>query len=582
MRILKFFSLILFTLIAGQYVGGSVFFKLTAIPLSYLTPDALYKNWVLYSQNPDFRPLLQLSIFIAVLVSFFPWLIVLVRYIRLDGEKIHGSARFANDKELAKSGLFPAKGKLREHPSILLGKMPVGRFKGRFVESVGQTFLGVSAPTGSGKGVGIVIPNLLNYSDSVVNTDIKLENFYKTAGFRQSQGQEIYLFAPDGYAETESDRQNAILRSHRWNPFFYIRRENAYRIGDLLILSNSLYPLTGDAKSNVWPASAGKLFIGLSLWMLDSEDITKKTPTLPYLLSLIGVDGGLANWIKSELTQSYVSEECVREFNAFLSFPNDTQGSVMLSFNAPLAIYSDDTVAKSVSGNDFDFRDLRRKGISLFVGVQPPNKKRFQGLLNLFFEQLINENTRVIPELDKTLTHQCLMLLDEFPALGRVNQIKESIGFTRQYNLRYLLIYQDKSQLEDKDLYGKEGADNIIENLASEIIYPPKKVDSRVKEISETLGSKTVRVKGDSKNVGKGVSKSVNYSLQKRQLMMPNEVVELGHAKHRKTDIGLKTLLFRENQRSFVMDKIIYFDEPIFDERMKYSTQNIPTIPLLD
>lgn len=581
--ILLLLILTLIFIVIGQFAGAAVFFKLTEIPFSYLSIDSLYVNWRGYSQNPDFRPLLQLSVVAAVFVSLFPLLMgALVKFMGMEREKIHGSARFANDIELKKSGMFPPKGKPRKHPAILLGKMPKGRFKGRFVEAVGQTFVGVSAPTGAGKGIGIVLPNLLNYSDSVVNSDIKLENFVKTAGFRQSQGQEVFLFAPDGYAATESDREKGILRSHRWNPYFYIRREAAYRIGDLLILSNSLYPLTGDAKSNVWPASAAKLFLGLSLWMLDTEDITNKTPTLPYLLSLIGVDGGLSNWIKSELTQSYISEECSREFNTFLSFPAETQGSVLLSFNAPLAIYSDETVAKAVSGNDFDFRDLRRKGISLFVGVQPPNKKRFQGLLNLFFEQLINENTRVIPELDKTLTYQCLLLLDEFPALGRVNQIKESIGFTRQYNLRYLLIYQDKSQLEDKDLYGKEGADNVVENLGYEVIYPPKKVNARVKAISETLGTKTVKVKGDSKSRGKNISRSVNYSLQKRQLMMPSEIVELGHVKYKKTDIGIKTLLFKENQRSFIMNKIICFDEPILNERMVYSTENVPTIPLLN
>ena len=570
-------------IVLGQYVGAGVFFKLTNITLDHLSIDSLYVYWNDYSQDYDFRPRLQAGIAAAVFVSLIPlFMVIIVLIVSRKKEEIHGSARYANDVELTKSGLFPKKGKARKHPSILLGKMPTGKFKGRFVELVGQTFVGVSAPTGSGKGVGVVIPNLLNYSDSVVNTDIKLENFYKTAGFRKSQGQEVFLFSPDGYALTEEDRQNGILRSHRWNPFFYVRRESAYRIGDLLILSNSLYPLSGDAKSDVWPSSAGKLFLGLSLWMLDTENITKKAPTLPYLLSLLGVEGGLTAWLKNELEQSYISDECSRELNTYLGFPAETQGSVLLSFNSPLAIYSDETVAKSVSGNDFDFRELRRKGITLYVGVQPPNKKRFQGLLNLFYEQLINENTRVIPELDKTLTHQCLCLLDEFPALGRVNQIKESIGFTRQYNMRYLFIYQDKSQLEDKDLYGKEGADNIIGNQSAEIIYPPKQVNSRVKEICETLGTKTVKVNSHSRSSGKGVSKSRNSSLQKRQLLMPSELVELGHVRHESVDIGLKTLMFKENQRSFIMDKIIYFDEPIFLERMIFSTENIPTIPLLN
>ncbi|UJF17245.1 type IV secretory system conjugative DNA transfer family protein [Vibrio sp. SS-MA-C1-2] len=565
--------------IIGQYAGAALFFKMTNLSFKYLQFTSLYDYWSQYHTSLDIKPYLQGGIAVAIGVTLFPTLMGLFILIAMkDKEEIHGSARWATDVELGKSGLFPTK---RKAPCLLLGKMNKGKYKGRFVELEGQTFVGVSAPTGSGKGVGIVIPNMVNYPDSIVNTDIKLENFFKTAGFRQSQGQEVFLFAPDGYNASEEERINGVVRSHRWNAFHYIRRLPEYRVGDILIMSNSLYPLTGDGKSDIWPASSGKLFLGLTLWMLDAESISKQSPSFPYLLSLVGVEGGLSAWMAREVDNEYVSADCRREFNTFLSFPDETQGSILANFNAPLAIYSDQTVAKAVSGNDFDFRDLRRKGMTVYVGVQPPNKTRFQGLLNLFFEQLINENTRVIPELDPTLTHQCLLLLDEFPAIGRVNQIKGSIGFTRQYNVRYMLIYQDKSQLEDKALYGKEGADNIISNLIAEVIYPPKKVNARVKEISETLGTKTVKVESESKSTGKHRNKSKSTSLQKRPLIMPHEIVELGHVRHATVDIGLKTLMFKENQRSFVMDKIIYFEEKGFSERVDYSKKHVPEIPLL-
>lgn len=567
-------------ILLGQLTGAALFFKLTSIPLESVAYDSLYRYWQEYKFNSQVRPYIQLGIGVSVVIALLsPFLFIKLVMSFQKKEEIHGSARWANDKDLKKSGLFPTEYKA---PSILLGKMDRGKYKDCFVELVGQQFVGISAGTGQGKGVAIVIPNLVNYSDSVVCTDIKLENFEKTAGFRQSQGQDVFLFAPDGYAISKNDRENGVLRTHRWNPFYYIRRNIAYRIGDILTLSNSIYPLTGDGKSDIWPASSSKLFLGMVLWLLDTESITNRTPTLPYLLELVGVEGGLKAWMKRELSQRYLSDECEREFNTFLTFPDETQGSILANFNAPLAIYSDSTVAKAVSGNDFDFRELRRKGISIYIGVQPPNKSKFKGLLNLFFEQLINENTRVLPELDPTLTHQCLLLLDEFPAIGRVNQIKESIGFTRQYNLRYMLIYQDKSQLEDKALYGHEGADNILSNLACEIIYPPKVVNKRVKEISDTLGTKTVKVKSDSVSQGKKqYSKGKNTTSQKRELMKPDELVALGFIRHKTVDIGLKVLLLKESQRSFIMNKIIYFEEGVMLSRVDYSRNNIPDIPLL-
>jgi len=583
---MKAFKLVLLFLIAtaiffviGQYAGLAAYFKITGIPFSYMSLDGLYNNWLEYSHDADIKPYLQFGVGVAAFTTLTPAMTGLLIFIMgIEREEIHGSAKLATDMDLTKSGMFP---KNTTSPYLLLGKMGKGKFKNKFLKLEGQTFLGVSAPTGAGKGVSIVIPNLVNYSDSVVNLDLKLENFFKTAGFRQQQGQKVFLFAPDGYSTSNEDREAGILRSHKYNPYHYVRRIDEYRVGDLLIISNSLYPLSGDAKTDVWPASAGKLFMGLSLWMLDTESITKKTPTLPYLLSLIGVEGGLANWMRGEIKQSYLSQECQNEFNAYLSFPDETQGSVLLSLNSPLAILGDKTVASALSGNDFDFNDLRRSGISLYVGVQPPNKKRFQILLNLFFEQLINENTRVIPELDDSLSYQCLLLLDEFPALGRVNQIKESIGFTRQYNLRYVLIYQDYSQLADRSNYGQEGAANIVSNFATEIIYPPKEVNDRVKKISETLGTKTVKVESRSISRGKHHSRNTSRAPNKRAVMMPHEIVELGHKRHPTVDIGLNALMFKENQRSFVFKKTIYFEEEVLNERVEYSKANVPQIPLL-
>ena len=370
------FFLICLCVVVGQFLGAAVYFKLTDIPLDYLAFSSLYDNWIVYGKNEAVRPFLEMGTAVATFITFLPVLVGSIVLLTKNKEEIHGSARFANDSELTKSGHFPIQ---RKAPSLLLGKMNKGKFKGRYVELEGQQFLGVSAPTGSGKGVGIVIPNMVNYSDSIVNTDIKLENFIKTGGYRQSQGQDVFLFAPDGYALTEDDRENAVLRSHRWNPFHYVRRQAEYRIGDIQVLAKSLYPLTGDAKADIWPASAGRVFLGLSLWMLDTEEITGQTPTMPYLISLRGVEGGLVPWMKHQLQQGYLSEECELEFNIFIETHEETRSGILTNFDVPLEIFTDKVVASAVSGNDFDFRELRRKGMTIFVGVNVKSGVRTSG-----------------------------------------------------------------------------------------------------------------------------------------------------------------------------------------------------------
>lgn len=574
--------------IIGQYAGGAYFLDSTLISLDYLTYDTLYNNSIKYINDDSFTQVLQIGLLISFVVTMFPiGIAIMFFYIFLEQEEIHGSARWANDKELAASGLFPTD-KQRKTPSILLGKMTTGKFAGKYVELVGQLFAGVGAPTRSGKGVSIVIPNLVTFTDSVIVLDLKLENFIKTGGFRQKYNHEVFLFCPSGYnpdykydsEDLDGSKEAKDLRSHRWNPFDYVRRHDAFRVGDILVMTNSLYPLTGD-KNDIWNELAGKLFKGLALWMLDTEKLKNVTPTLPYILELTAPDGGLVKWMKNEISLGYLSKETILEFNNFIEAPDETRGSILSNLVSPLAIFSDKVVAASVSGSDFNFRDLRRKKTAIYIGIAPKTLGKFKKLINLFFEQAISENISVLPEQDPSLKYQCLMVMDEFTAIGRVQQISHSISFTAGYNVRFLIIYQSNEQLEDKKAYDVSGAGNILKNLAARVVFPPKEVDDSVKRLSDTLGTKTVKVKSDSRSKGKGISTSANTSKQKRPLMMPHEIIELGTILHKTAPLGIKTILIKENQRPFIMDKIFYFDEPILLERVNYSINNTPEVPLL-
>lgn len=467
-------------------------------------------------------------------------------------------------------------------PEILIGRVASGRYKGKLLKFRGQQFVELRAPTRSGKGVAIVIPNLVNYPDSIVNNDPKLENFRKTAGFRQSQGQEVFLFSPDGFAlDEKNDRPNAKLRSHRWNPMTYIRRNPVYRIGDILTIAAVFYPITGD-KNDIWNELAGKLFKGLTLFMLDNETILNMPVSFSQLLKLTTPDGGLSAWMKEQIKLELISDACKAEFNAFIAAPDETKGSILSNLVSPLAIFSDVVCAAATSGDDFDLREIRRKRMSIYVGVQPTNLKKFSKLLNLFWSQLIGENTQVEPDFDSTLKYQCLMIMDEFTSLGAVGIIQQAIGYTASYNMRFLLIYQTDAQLEDSKNYGKEGAIVLKDNLAVSLIYPPKKVDLTTKSVSETLGYKTVKVKNKSRNRGKSSSTTIAESDQKRALMLPQEIVELGFEKVPDSNMGLKQIILMENMRPFIADKIIYYKDPAFMRRVQYSIDNVPEIPLLN
>lgn len=467
-----------------------------------------------------------------------------------------------------------------KYPEILIGRVATGRYKGKLLKFRGQQFVCLAAPTRSGKGVGIIIPNLVNYRDSIVCNDIKLENFRKTAGFRASQGQDVFLFSPDGYALDEViDRPKMKLRSHGWNAMSYIRRESIYRVGDILNIAAIFYPITGD-RNDIWNELAGKLFKGFCLFMLDNERVNKKYPvSFPQLLKLTSPDGGLVAWMKQQIDINIISEECKDEFYAFMAAPEETRGSILSNLVSPLAIFSDAVCAAATSRDDFDLREIRRKRMSIYLGVRPTNIKKFAKLLNLFWSQLIGENTQVEPDDDPTLKYQCLMVMDEFTSLGRVDIIRHSVGYTASYNMRFLIVYQTDSQLNEVTNYGREGAKTLKDNMAVKLIYPPKEVDEFTRSVSETLGYKTVKSFNKSRTRGKaGVTQT--ETPQRRALMYPQEIVELGFEMYK--GVGLKQIILMENMRPFIADKIIYFDDPAFLSRVNYAKDNIPDIPLLD
>ena len=167
---------------------------------------------------------------------------------------LHGDARFASPAEV---DARRPHGRATAQPGIL-----IGRHRGRFLALPGQLSVMLSAPTRSGKGVGVVIPNLLNWPDSVVVLDIKGENYDITAGYRAAHGQAVYAFSP-----FDED-----ARSHRWNPLTAVRTSPLHRVGDLLTIGQVFFPNDGSGTSSeaFFNDQARNLFLGLGLVLLET------------------------------------------------------------------------------------------------------------------------------------------------------------------------------------------------------------------------------------------------------------------------------------------------------------------------
>ena len=443
----------------------------------------------------------------------------------------------------------------------------VGRWRGRYLRFAGQQFVLLAAPARSGKGVGIVIPNLLSYSDSVVVLDIKQENFRLTAGFRRAHGQAVYLFNP--FAEDGC--------THRYNPLSVIA-DDMFRVGDILAIGYVLYPAGGH--DEFWKDQARNLLLGLVLLLCDLREARRAgasgVPDYPITMGeVLRQSSGNGQPVKTYLNRmliqhrQYLSRACIDALNRFLANDDKVLASILATFNAPLTIWANPIVDAATSANDFDLRDVRRRKMSVYLGVTPDHLSEAAILMNLMFSQLVNLNTKELAEDNPALKYQCLLLLDEMTAIGKIQIIARAVAYMAGYNLRLLSIVQSDSQLES--VYGRADARTIVTNHAMQILFAPRE-QKDANAYSEMLGTRTERSRSTSRSNGMfgargGASES--FSDQRRALMLPQEIKELARDKE---------IILLENTKPILADRICYWRDRAFTSRV----MDAPAVPALD
>ena len=204
---------------AALYLAGALYFVTLKTWPPALDANTFLSLWEQLGHLPDQRKKLQGCAGIAFIALYVVPLLIASQLSKRT-RPLHGDARFARPGEIRQAGLHAEKGVI------------VGQADGDYLVFGGQQFVLLAAPTRSGKGVGVVIPNLLNWPDSVVVLDIKRENFGLTSGFRAQHGQAVYLFSP---FDTE-------FKSHRWNPLDAVNRDPTHRVGDLMAIAATFWP----------------------------------------------------------------------------------------------------------------------------------------------------------------------------------------------------------------------------------------------------------------------------------------------------------------------------------------------------
>ncbi|SCC93178.1 putative Ti-type conjugative transfer system, TraG [Thiomonas sp. X19] len=531
---------------------------------------------------------------------------------KADAERndLHGSAHWAAGDEVAAAGILAD---ASNQGGVLFGAWDHGG-RVRYLRHKGPEHMMVFAPTRSGKGVGVVIPTLLSWDDSVLVHDIKGENWHLTSGYRQQVlGQRVLKFDP-----TCSD-------SARFNPLQEIRMDGNL-VKDVQNIATMIVDPDGKGLNDHWAKTGFDLMTGVLLFVLLHWEPGHPLRCLHTVQSILS-DGGPVREIAERATREQADKHptpgkdgkpqpAATGFKAVMHYlkdlalascqsgqlldrappipmlmdqrpgwevvaqacqsylnkaDNEASGvlSTALSF---LSLYRDPLVADNTRFSDFTLeslmggRDAQHPGpkTSLYLVVPPSDKDRLKPLLRL----VINQVTRRLTEgMDfnadgsgKSLyPHRLLLVLDEFPSLGKLDVFQEALAFIAGYGLKALLIVQDLSQLYAA--YGKD--ESILGNCHIRVAYAPNKVET-AELLSKMVGQATVShtQRQYSGNRLAVVLQNVNTNEQivQRPLLTPDECMRLPPDDE---------LVFVAGHAPVYCQKIKYYRDAALAERIK-------------
>ena len=415
----------------------------------------------------------------------------------------YGSACWAETREIKRAGLL--------HPDGVL----LGRWRGAYLRHHGPEHVLCFAPTRSGKGVGLVVPTLLTWPGSAIVHDIKGENWALTAGWRARFGR-VLLFDPTN------------TQSTAYNPLLEVRR-GEWEVRDVQNIADVLVDPEGALeKRNHWEKTSHSLLVGTILHVLYAE--ADKT--------LAGVANFLSDpkrpiekTLRAMMTTPHLGTKGVHPVVAsaareLLNKSENERSGVLSTAMSFLGLYRDPVVATVTRRCDWRIRDLveAERPVTLYLVVPPSDISRTKPLVRLILNQI---GRRLTEELDsKRRRHRLLLMLDEFPALGRLDFFESALAFMAGYGLKSFLIAQSLNQIEKA--YGQNNS--ILDNCHVRVSFATN--DERTaKRVSDALGMAT-ELRAMKNYAGSRLSPWLGHLMISRQetarpLLTPGEVMQL-------------------------------------------------------
>lgn len=491
-------------------------------------------------------------------------------------EYLHGSARFANEQDMRDAGL------LGNEEGVYVGAYEDSKGQLHYLRHNGPEHVLTYAPTRSGKGLGLVIPTLLSWKHSALITDLKGELWAITAGWRQKHAKnKVLRFEPA-----------SLNGSCAINPLDGIRVGSENEVGDVQNLATLVVDPDGKGLITHWQKTSQALLVGLILhciYKLKAEGLSANLPNIDDMLvnPKINIAELLIEMTQYPHQDGKTHPVIAAAARDMIDRPEEEAGSVLSTLKSYLSLYRDPVVAKNVSSSDFCIKDLmnHENPVSLYIVTKPNDKDRLQPLVRLIlnvivrlladkmeFERVKNEKGELTVRSKKTYQHRLLCMIDEFPSLGKLDILQESLAFVAGYGLKFYLICQDINQLKSRERgYGPD--ETITSNCHIQNAFPPNRLET-AEHLSKLTGLTTI-VKEQTTISGRRMSPFLNQiskTIQEvqRPLLTADECLRLPGPKKNAEGLILKAgdmVVYVAGFPAIYGKQPLYFQDPVFMAR---------------
>lgn len=460
----------------------------------------------------------------------------------------HGSAQFGT-AALGVGHLAPA----APADAFVLGLMPDAPRRGdaRFRQ---DGHILTCAPTGAGKGIGAVIPNLLAYPGSAFVLDFKGENFAVTARARRELGQLVVLVDPFGITGQASHALNWLDTLDPDSPDVVSR---AAGLADMLIA------VEGREADSHWTDTARELLRGL---LIHVAGLPVERRTMAELRRIVTAP---ADDLAATLAAMQADPEAGQRIPAraaagHLNRPERERGSVLSTVVRHTAWLDDPRLCAALSRSDFSLADLKHRPMTVYLAVPPDRLRACLGFVRGFVGLALDGVTAA----PGRPVQRVAFFLDEFGQLGRMDRLADSVTLLRGYGVQLWLFVQDLSQL--KAVYPRW--QSFLANTSQQFFGTADFDTARY--LSDALGQETIRYVTQTASTSNNglfkpntTSSGTGEHLHGRSLLTPDEVMRLGPT---------RPIVLVSGEPPYLLQRISYLTDPAYAGHFDSNPMHLP------